>query len=144
MEMIIVAGIAIQAVSNHFIDLSNYQFPEPEPIVIEEIVPKPKPTNDGIVDYIKKTFPKESKIMLKIAKCESGLKQFDEEGEVITNPFSRDYGIYQINYRWLPKAKALGFDVMTIEGNVKMAKWLYNNGGLNHWSASFYNCWRFL
>lgn len=71
--------------------------------------------------------------MIAIARCESGLKQFkDNSNEVIQGP-TRDYGLFQIHYTNIPKAEELGYDVMTIDGNIKMARYLYEHGGKKHW-----------
>ncbi len=81
-------------------------------------------------------------VMERIAKCESGGRQFDEKGRVvrgIVNP--ADVGKYQINLdSWFKKAQELGYDLFTEEGNTKMAMYLYSKNGTRDWNASRY-CW---
>lgn len=79
--------------------------------------------------------------MLKVAFCESGLKQFNSDGTVVENNTSHDVGIFQINLKYhLLDAEKMGIDIYTAEGNVKFAKVLYNQFGLNPWEWSF-PCW---
>jgi hypothetical protein len=50
---------------------------------------------------------------------------------------STDWGLFQINdWHWGAKAKELGFDIMTEQGNRDMAQWIYENMGTGPWSAS--------
>jgi hypothetical protein len=82
------------------------------------------------------------KMMLAIAKCESGLRQYDKDGKLlISNSPSKDQGLFQI---WPGNAhnkektgyEDLKIDVTTREGNVEYAIFLMKNGGASHWSAS--------
>lgn len=58
-------------------------------------------------------------------------------GEVNSN----DIGLYQINTRYhLKKAKELGYDIFTEEGNTAYAIWLYGKEGTKPWNASKH-CW---
>ncbi len=81
-------------------------------------------------------------VLERIAKCESGGRQFDDKGRVIrgiVNP--NDVGKYQINLdSWFKKAQELGYDLFTEEGNTKMALYLYSKNGTNDWNASR-PCW---
>lgn len=76
------------------------------------------------------------KMMLAIAKCESGIRQYNKNGQVIVSS-TKDYGLFQIWHGNHAKAKELGFDVMTREGNMDFAVWLMiKGGGVRHWKAS--------
>lgn len=75
---------------------------------------------------------------LGVAYCESRLLH-ERNGKITKSP-TKDYGLLQINYRWIPTAEKLGYDIFDKEGNIKFAKWLYEKDGLSHWSASK-NCW---
>ncbi len=80
---------------------------------------------------------------LKIAKCESDLRQYDPEtGDVLRgkqNP--QDVGVFQINEKYhLEKSRELGFNIYTIKGNVEYGLWLMKNGGRQHWDYSR-PCW---
>ncbi len=78
-------------------------------------------------------------IMVKIADCESGFTQFNEDGSVLTNA-THDYGVFQINKKHIKEASALGFDVMQTKGNIKYALYLYQKNGTKDWNASKW-CW---
>ena len=72
--------------------------------------------------------------MIKIAGCESGFRQFDDDGNVVVSP-TNDFGLFQINFEtWNEKAKELKLDYKNkIEDNMKMARYIYENSGLNSW-----------
>lgn len=82
------------------------------------------------------------KILQEIARCESGNRQFDENGNVIKGYVnSKDIGKYQINeYYWGAEAKELGYDIYTEEGNTLMALYIYNTKGTQPWLWSK-KCW---
>lgn len=79
---------------------------------------------------------------LEIARCESHLRQFAEEGEVlrgVQNP--ADVGVFQINeFYHLEKSKTLGYDIYTTRGNIEYAMWLMTKEGVRHWNYSR-GCW---
>ncbi len=81
-------------------------------------------------------------VLKRIAKCESGGRQFDDKGRVVrgfVNP--RDVGLFQINLdSWFEKSQELGYDLFTPEGNIKMALYLYSRNGTRDWNASRH-CW---
>jgi hypothetical protein len=79
---------------------------------------------------------------LRIAKCESGLRQYEADGKVVrgvVNP--QDVGVFQINEAYhLKQAEEMGYDIYTPEGNIGYALWLMKNGGNRHWNSSR-SCW---
>lgn len=81
-------------------------------------------------------------ILKEIGRCESGNKQFHDDGSVvrgIINP--DDIGKYQINlYYHAEAAQKLGYDLFTEEGNTKYAIHLYDNAGTTPWNWSKH-CW---
>ena len=79
---------------------------------------------------------------LEIARCESGLTQYNQSGEVIRGKVnSNDVGVFQINERYhLERSAELGFDIHTAKGNVGYALWLMKNEGNRHWNSSR-PCW---
>lgn len=87
----------------------------------------------------KTSIPDAPAIMLDVAHCESGTRQYDFPGHVLTSQ-TNDVGYFQINKSWRKKALALGYDIMTPEGNIGFALWLYHTRGLRDWSASKH-CW---
>lgn len=87
-------------------------------------------------------------MLIAIADCESGEKQFNTDGTVVKNinrnkegvETSYDVGLYQINSSHFKEAKAMGFDVFTAEGNISYALYLYHTQGTYPWRYSS-SCW---
>jgi hypothetical protein len=83
-----------------------------------------------------------------IASCESWgdpnkePRQFTSTGAVLHGfPNPKDIGLGQINLpTWGTKAKALGFDLNTYDGNLAMSKWIYDHYGWKPWTYSK-GCW---
>ena len=73
-----------------------------------------------------------------IARCESGNRHYLDNGEVIrgkVNP--QDIGKYQINLKYHgAKAKEMGLDLFTEDGNEQYALFLYKISGAQPWKAS--------
>lgn len=84
-------------------------------------------------------------ILDKIAKCESGGKQFAANGQVTLNGNTNgsvDIGKYQINNRyWGKTATEMGYNLMIEKDNEAFALWLFQNKGSEVWSASK-KCWK--
>ena len=82
-------------------------------------------------------------ILIDIAKCESGNRQFNDDGSVLHGKInSQDIGKYQINlYYWGEKALELGYDLYSLKGNTDMALWIYKNYGTSPWNLSI-SCWK--
>lgn len=82
-------------------------------------------------------------VLLKIAYCESGNRQFKASGEMVVgdqNP--DDWGRFQINRKaHQAEADKLGYDLRTWEGNTAFALWLYEREGTWPWRYSA-SCWR--
>ena len=81
-------------------------------------------------------------ILLKIAECESGGRQFNPDGTVLRGRYNpKDVGRFQINEKFhLAESKKLGMDIYTWEGNTKYALYLYAKNGTRDWNASS-SCW---
>ena len=80
-------------------------------------------------------------IMAKIAHCESGDRQFYENGEVVISK-TNDIGRYQINYPiHFEKAKKMGLNIFIESENEAYAIELYNTQGVKPWEASRKGCW---
>lgn len=81
-------------------------------------------------------------ILAAVAKCESQTTHATDDGELlrgIVNP--KDVGVMQINESIHSKrAKELGYNIYTLEGNLAYARFLYEEFGLSPWSASK-RCW---
>ncbi|OHA89448.1 MAG: hypothetical protein A3C70_02940 [Candidatus Zambryskibacteria bacterium RIFCSPHIGHO2_02_FULL_43_14] len=80
-----------------------------------------------------------------IAECESGGQQFEADGVTPKqNPTSTAIGKYQImSSLHEEKAKGMGMDIRTLEGNEAYAKFLYETSGTLHWEADLESkaCW---
>ncbi len=78
-----------------------------------------------------------------IAECESGGRHWNDDGSVVTNKNkdgSIDIGRWQINSQHWERAKSMGHDVSTEEGNEAFAKVLFNKYGTDPWNSSR-ECW---
>lgn len=74
--------------------------------------------------------------MMKIINCESGFKQFKDNGDTLISDTS-DAGLMQINHTNWEWAKKLGFDIFNSpEDNVKMGRVIYESQGLDAWTCS--------
>jgi len=74
-------------------------------------------------------------IMLRIAKCESGFKQFDSGGKPLISPTS-DVGLMQINQVHWKRAEKLGLDIFNSPvDNMAMAKIIHKEQGYKAWSC---------
>lgn len=80
--------------------------------------------------------------MIYVAECESTFRHFEVSGEVLRGrAVSSDVGVMQVNeYYHLDRSRSLGYDIHTLEGNLGYARFLYEEQGLQPWSASR-PCW---
>jgi hypothetical protein len=69
-------------------------------------------------------------------------RQFNASGTVLHgNPNPQDIGLGQINLpTWGAKAKELGFDLYTYDGNLAMSKWIFDHYDAKPWTYSK-GCW---
>lgn len=79
-------------------------------------------------------------VMIAIAQCESGFRQFNPAGTVLRGGSGGVLGIFQISEAHTVKALSLGYDIQAIEGNIGYAKYLYEKQGTTPWMAAF-PCW---
>ena len=88
----------------------------------------------NVEDLIRQTFPENPDVMVRVASCESGLKQFTQSGQVVMS-HTRDFGLMQINEKvWDVKAKELGLNYKnSLEDNLKMARHIYDVQGKKAW-----------
>ncbi len=91
--------------------------------------------------YVREYY-KDTPLLYEIAKCESDLRQFGKDGQVIRGEVDRDdVGIMQINERYHgERALSLGYDLRTLSGNMAYAKILYSDQGVKPWVSSL-PCW---
>jgi hypothetical protein len=80
--------------------------------------------------------------MQRIAKCESGARQYAQDGSVLRGyPNPDDIGYFQINKKaHLEESKRLKMDIYSLKGNIEFAMYLYKNQGLEPWKYSK-QCW---
>ncbi len=79
-------------------------------------------------------------IMLSIARCESGFRQFNSDGSALAGGSGGMIGIFQISALHIQKAISLGFDITTVDGNIGYARYLYTNQSTDPWVSSI-GCW---
>jgi len=90
----------------------------------------------SLEQLILQEFPKDP-VMVLVAKAESGMRQFDKDGNVIVNKKTNDVGLFQISVKYHGEtAKRLGLDIYTLEGNIAYTKYLLKTQGLNAWVHS--------
>lgn len=91
--------------------------------------------------YVRDYFAGEP-IMAKVAYCESGFRHFDADGKIHrgeVNP--ADVGVMQINEYFHKKtAEKLGFNIYSLDGNLKYARYLFEKEGTTPWLSSA-SCW---
>ena len=98
-------------------------------------------TNVGVETAVRSYFA-ETPVMSAIASCESEFTQFNSDGSVLHGGYKHTMiGIFQIAPLHLPTAKAHGFDVNTVAGNMAYAKYLYEREGTRPWLDSSW-CWQ--
>jgi hypothetical protein len=107
--------------------------PEPKTVLIEVRV---NWTPERIAQEIDKVFP-DAPIMHDVMRCESG---GNNDAYNPTNG-SHDNGLFQISDLYHgPRVRALGLDVGDPADNIAFARILYDESGLQPWSASK-DCW---
>ncbi|HBV01060.1 MAG TPA: hypothetical protein DEF00_01540 [Candidatus Taylorbacteria bacterium] len=92
--------------------------------------------------YVREYF-RDTPIMAEIARCESSFRHLGKSGKVLRGKVTaEDLGVMQINeFYHEDNAKALGFDLHTLDGNLAYARWLYAKEGLAPWLSSS-KCWQ--
>jgi hypothetical protein len=81
-------------------------------------------------------------VLIKIARCESRFRHYDENGNVLMNEQgSSATGVMQLmsSYHKRPAAK-LGYDITTLDGNLGYSLHLYKKQGTKPWNESK-SCW---
>lgn len=115
---------------------------------LKEETPEEISRNVDVEAYVREYFS-DIPIMAEVAKCESEFRQFDSRGRVLSGvAVPDDKGVMQINKHYHGvRAKALGIDIYTLEGNLEYARFLYEEGGdhgeglgTRPWLASS-KCW---
>jgi len=114
-------------------EMATTTAPEPKVVQIKVVT---NWTEERIAQEIDKVFP-DAPIMHDVMRCESG---GDIEAYNPTNN-SHDNGLFQISDLYHGKrVRALGLDVGDPADNIRFARILYDEQGLQPWSASKH-CW---
>lgn len=85
---------------------------------------------------------KDIPVMIEIARCESEFRQYTDSGAVLRGGSAGGMiGIFQFfeSVHAVP-AKALGFDLATVDGNLGYARHLYKAEGTTPWNPAK-SCW---
>ncbi len=111
--------------------------PPPKPLPVPITITKVETVRQRVVSYFS-----DIPIMAVISGCESHYRQYDSDGNIYRGEVNnKDVGLMQINEHYhLEDAKALGYNIYTIEGNLAFARYLYNHEGTAPWDSSGY-CW---
>lgn len=97
-------------------------------------------TNTGLESLVRQSFA-DIPVMIEIARCESGFRQYDSKGNPLYGGNGQVMGLYQINEQvHTATALGLGYDIKTPDGNIAYARHLYNRQGTDPWMAAF-SCW---
>ena len=98
----------------------------------ETITPLKKETPSEIEIMVRDIFIDEP-VMISIAECESRFRQFTDAGNVL-RASGRYVGIFQIDeILHTSLAESLGFDILTAQGNIDYAQYLYTQQGSTPW-----------
>lgn len=114
--------------------------PKVEEVIKKPVVVAPLPKTDVVNTLIEMLG--EGHPLIAVARCESGYRQFNEDGTLLRGKQnSQDVGVLQINEKYhLADSKRLGYDIHTLEGNIRYGEYLYNHQGLTPWNWSRH-CW---
>ena len=80
-------------------------------------------------------------ILAAIARCESGNRQFGQDGRVVHNRHSTAIGKFQFLRMHLKRARAHGWDLYSEAGNTAYARYVLRTEGTAPWNASKH-CWK--
>lgn len=146
----LVSTIGFGAIANSSVVMNNTTIPmnqgSPASVAVVAVADNnisainPKDVND-VARFVKQYY-KDTPILIKVAKCESDMRQFDENGKILRGRAnSDDVGVMQINEKYhLEDSKKMGIDIYTLEGNLKYGMYLYKEQGVSPWKASS-PCW---
>ncbi len=95
-----------------------------------------------VKEYVNKYFS-DVPVLIEVARCESQFRQHGKNGKTLTGLVNEfDLGVMQVNELYhLDKAKKLGHDLDTLEGNTAYARYLFETKGLQPWISSS-KCWK--
>ena len=105
---------------------------------LQQVVDQPFTLEEYVREYYKDT-----PILAEIAKCESRFRHLGKDGKILRGEVAtEDVGVMQINeFYHDDRAKALGLNLHTLDGNLAYAKWLFGKEGTAPWFSS-QKCWQ--
>jgi hypothetical protein len=97
---------------------------------------------DADVEAKVREYFKDAPVMIPIAKCESGFRQFGKGDIALHGGYGGTMiGVYQVSEGvHADFAKAHDMDIYSLEGNLAYARYLYEREGTQPWISSF-PCW---
>lgn len=136
--MMFVSGAAATQATSTNTSSAPISTSTPQVVSVTKVETELKKTTEDLVREYFSDIP----IMIEVAKCESQFIQFNKDGSVHRGRINpADVGIFQVNeYYHLKESRKLNMDIETVEGNLKYARHLYENEGVDPWSASS-PCW---
>ena len=122
------ASTDVQHIQKRFEDVKSKDY---------EPISDPKNVQKFVTDYFS-----DIPLLVRIASCESHNRQLNSSGNVQRGEKNRyDLGVMQINELYHgDKAKELGYDLYSADGNVAFARYLYEKQGAKPWLSSS-ACW---
>lgn len=114
-------------------------------IVLACVLSGPIPTHafsaDTLTRAVRSFFPSAPE-MVDIARCESGLRQYDASGKALRGGYSgKMIGLFQLNETYhRAAALSLGYNIDTLLGNLAYARELWKTEGTDPWWSSAH-CW---
>jgi hypothetical protein len=95
----------------------------------------------AIEKAVRHFFPNEP-VMVEIARCESGLRQYTASGSVLRGGWSNKMiGLFQLHETYHRSAALrMGYNIDTLLGNLAYARELYRSEGTTPWNSSKH-CW---
>ena len=125
------AGILISYALYARAEVITYTAPEliEEP---KEVVVEIETEGQKIERLVREEF-EDAPVMIEVARCESEFKN-------VPGKLSDDFGPFQINYVHLGTLEELGLDRTKVEDNIRFARKLYDEQGLQPWNSSR-DCW---
>ncbi len=96
---------------------------------------------DVVARAVRAFFP-EAPQMVAVARCESGLRQYDASGRTLRGGWgNKMIGLFQLHETYhRAAALARGYDIDTLVGNILYARTLYAAEGVTPWNSSRH-CW---
>ncbi len=91
---------------------------------------------NAIVEDAVRFYFADAPIMIDVARCETGFRQFNSNGTVLYDPSGTYIGIFQIaELIHTPRAASMGLNLATIDGNLAYARYLYDTSGTGPWKG---------